>query len=68
MHLDLLPELLADGGYEKIITTIDVVSGNEYPLYIHKAVDRAIVIKHTKTRHAWSLSTYISDNRRMRSI
>ena len=60
MQIDLLPELPPSGGYENIITVIDLFStyAFAYPVSHPTAVNTAKVIIDIMTRHAY-LSTLI---------
>ena len=53
MHVDLLPELPPSGGYEKIITAIDVFSryAFAYPVSHPTAVNKEKIIIDIITRH-----------------
>ena len=63
MQIDLLPELPPSGGYENIITAIDVFSryAFAYPVSNPTAVNTAKVIIDIMTRHAYSSTLIISD-------
>ena len=62
-QLDLLPELPASGGYEIIITAIDVFSryAFAYPVSNPTAVDTAKFIIDIITRHAYLPTLFITD-------
>ena len=63
MQIDLLPELPPSGGYENIITAIDVFSryAFAYPLSNPTAVNTAKVIIDITTRHAHLPALIITD-------
>ena len=63
MRIDLLPELPPSGGYENIITAIDVFSryAFAYPVSNATAVNRAKVIIDIMTRHAYLPTRIITD-------
>ena len=63
MQIDLLPELPPSGGYENIITAIDVFSryAFAYPVSNPTAVNTAKVIIDIKTRHAYLPTLIIAD-------
>ena len=63
MQIDLLPELPRPGGYENIITAIDVFSryAFAYPLSNPTAVNTAKVIIDNMTRHVFLPSLIITD-------
>ena len=63
MQIDLLPELPPSGGYEKIITAIDVFSryAFAYPVSNPTAVNTAKVIIDIMTRHAYLPTLIITD-------
>ena len=64
MHIDLLPGLPATGatgGYEKIITVLDVFSGYEYLLYNATAVDTAKLVNELMNRQAYLPTFVITD-------
>ena len=63
MQVDLLPEIPPSGGYENIITAIDVSSryAFAYPVSNPTAVNTAKVIKDIKTRHAYLPTLIITD-------
>ena len=63
MQIDLLPELPPGGGYENIITAIDVVSrcAFAYPVSNPTAVNAAKVIIDIMTRHAYLHTLIITD-------
>ena len=63
MQIDLLPELPPSGGYENIITAIDVFSryAFAYPVSNPTAVSTAKVIIDIVTRHAYLLTLIITD-------
>ena len=63
MQIDLLPELLPSGGYENIITAIDVFSryAFAYPVSNPTAVNTAKVITDIMTRHAYLPTRIIID-------
>ena len=63
MQIHLLPELPPSGGYEKIITAIDVFSryAFAYPFSNHTAVNTAKVILDVMTRHAYLPTPIITD-------
>ena len=63
MQIDLLPELPPSGGYENIITAIDVFSRNAFAFPISKptAVNTANVIIDIMTRHAYLPTLIITD-------
>ena len=56
MQIDLLPELPPSGGYENIITAIDVFSryAFAYPVSNPTAVNTAKIITDIMSRHAYS--------------
>ena len=62
-QIDLLPELPPSGGYETIITVIDVFSRYAfgYPVSNPTAVNKAIVIIDIITRHAYLPTLIITD-------
>ena len=63
MQIDLLPGLPPSGGYENIITAIDVFSryAFAYPISNPTAVNTAIVIIDIMTRHAYLPTLIITD-------
>ena len=63
MQIDLLPEIPPSGGYENIITAIDVFSryAFAYPVSNPKAVNTAKVIIDIMTRHAYLPTLIITD-------
>ena len=63
MQIDLLPELPPSGGYENIITAIDVFSryAFAYPVSNPTAVNTAKVIIDIMTRHAYLPTLNITD-------
>ena len=63
MQFDLLPELPSSGGYENIITAIDVFSKNAfaYPISNPMAVSTAKIIIDNMKRHAYSPTLVITD-------
>ena len=63
MQIDLLPELPPSGGYENIITAIDVFSryAFAYPVSNPTAVNTAKVIIDIMTRHAYLPTLIITD-------
>ena len=63
MQIDLLPELPPSGGYENIITAIDVFSRYvfAYPVSNPTAVNTAKVIIDIMTRHAYLLTLIITE-------
>ena len=63
MQIDLLPELPPSGGYENIITAIDVFSryAFAYPVSNPTAVNTAKVIIDITTRHAYLPTLNITD-------
>ena len=63
MQIDLLPELPPSGGYENIITAIDVFSryAFAYPVSNPTAVNTAKVITDNMTRHAYLPTIIITD-------
>ena len=63
MQIDLLPELPPSGGYENIITAIDVFSryAFAYPVSNPTAVNTAKVIIDIMTRHAYLPTLKITD-------
>ena len=63
MQIDLLPELPPSGGYENIITAIDLFSryAFAYPVSNPTAVNTAKVIIDIITRHAYLRSLIITD-------
>ena len=63
MQIDLLPELPPSGGYENIITAIDVFSryAFAYPVSNPTAVNTAKVIIEIMTRHAYLPTLIITD-------
>ena len=63
MQIDLLPELLPNGGYENIITAIDVFLryAFAYPVSHPTAVNTAKVIIDIMTRHAYLPTLIITD-------
>ena len=65
MQIDLLPELPPSGGYENIITAIDVFSryAFAYPVSNPTAVNTAKVIIDIMTRHAYLPTLNITDKR-----
>ena len=66
MQVNLLPELPPSGGYENIITAIDVFSrcAFAYPVFNLTAVKTAKVIIHIMTRHAYLPTLIITDKGR----
>ena len=65
MKKDLLPELPPNGGYENIVTAMDVISryALTYPVSTPTAVNPAKVIKDIMTRHAYLRTILIKDKR-----
>ena len=65
MQIDLLPELPPSGGYENIITLIDVFSryAFAYPVSSPTAVNTAKVIIDIMTRHAYLPTLIMTDER-----
>ena len=65
MQIDLLPELPSSGGYENIITAIDIFSryAFAYPVSNRTAVNTAKVILDIRTRHAYLPTLIITDKR-----
>ena len=63
MQIDLLPELPPSGGYENIITAIDVFSryAFAYPVSNPTAVNTAKIIIDIMTRHAYLPTLIITD-------
>ena len=63
MQIDLLPELPPSGGYENIITAIDVFSryAFAYPISNPTAVNSAEIIVDIMTRHAYLPTLIITD-------
>ena len=63
MQIDLLPELPPIGGYENIITTIDVFSryAFAYPVSNPTAVNTAKILIDIMTRHAYLPTLIITD-------
>ena len=63
MQIDFLPELPPSGGYENIITAIDVISryAFAYPVSNPTAVNTAKVIIDIMTRHAYLPTLIITD-------
>ena len=63
MQIDLLPHLPPSGGYENIITAIDVFSRYlfAYPVVEATAVNTAKVIIDIMTKHAYLPTTLITD-------
>ena len=63
MQIDLLSELLPSGGYENIITAIDVFSryAFAYPVSNPTAVNIAKLILEIMTRHAYLPTLFITD-------
>ena len=64
LQIDLLPGLPASGGYENIITAIDVFSryAFAYPVFNPTAVNTARVIIDIMSRHGYSPTLIITDN------
>ena len=65
MQIDLLPELPPSGGYENIITAIDVFSryAFAYPVSNPTAVNTTKIIIVIMTRHAYLATLIITDKR-----
>ena len=65
MQLDLVPELTPSGGYENIVTAMDMFSRFllAYPTCSQDAETSAKVIINIKTKHAYLPTTIISDKR-----
>ena len=63
MQIDLLPEIPRSGGYENIITAIDVFSryAFAYPVSNPTAVNTAKIIIDIMTRHAYLPTLIITD-------
>ena len=63
MQIDLLPELPTSGGYENIITAIDVFSryAFAYPVSNPTAVNTAKIMINIMTRHAYLPTLIITD-------
>ena len=63
MQIDLIPELPPSGGYEKIITAIDVFSRYEfaYPVSNPTAIKTTKIIIDIMTRHAYLVTLIITD-------
>ena len=65
MQIDLLPSLSPSGGYENVLTAIDVFQQYlfAFPLTDASAIDVAKVIIDIKTKHAYLRTTLITDKR-----
>ena len=65
MQVDLLPNLLPNGGYENVLTAIDVFSRYlfAYPLTDASAINVAKVLIDMITKHAYLPTTLITDKR-----
>ena len=65
MQIDLLPNLLASGGYQTVMTAIDVFSRYlfAYPLIEATATNVAKVIIDIMTKHSYLPATVITDKR-----
>ena len=63
MHIDSVPELPPSGGYENIVTALDVFSGFlfAYATSNQDAKANAKVLKTFMTKHAYLPTTLISD-------
>ena len=63
MQIDLLPNLPPSGGYEKVLTAVDVFSRYlfAYPLTDASAINVAKVLIHIMTRHSYLPTTLITD-------
>ena len=63
MQIDLLPNLPPSGGYENVLTAIDVFSRYlfAYPLTDSSAINVAKAIIDIMTKHAYLLTTLITD-------
>ena len=63
MQIDLLPNLPPSGGYENVLTAIDVFSGYlfAYPLTDASAINVAKAIIDIMTKHAYLPTTLITD-------
>ena len=63
MQIDLVPELPPSGGFENIVTAMDVFSRYlfAYPTFSQDAKTIARVINNIMTKHAYLLTTVISD-------
>ena len=63
VQIDLLPNLPPSGGYEKVLTAIDVASRFlfAYPLTDESAINVAKVLIDIKTKHAYLPTRLISD-------
>ena len=63
MQIDLVPGLPPSGGYENIVTAMDVFSRYliAYPTSNQDATTIAKVIKNIRTKHAYLPTTVISD-------
>ena len=63
MQIDLLPNLPPSGGYENVLTAIDVISRYvfAYPLTDASAINVAKALIDTKTKHAYLPTTLITD-------
>ena len=63
MQIDLVPEFPTSGGYEKIVTAMDVFSRSlfAYPTSNEDAKTNAKVITNIMTKHAYLPTTLISD-------
>ena len=67
MQIDLMPELPPSGGYENIVTAMDVVFPRylfAYPTSNQHAKTIAKVLFNLMTKHAYSPTTFISDKGR----
>ena len=65
MQIDLLPNLPVSGGFEKVLTAIDIFSHYlfAHPLTDASAINVAKVIIDIKTKHAYLTTTLITDKR-----
>ena len=63
MQIDLVPELLPSGGYENIVTAMDVFFRHlfAYPISTQDAQTIAKVLINIKTRHAYLPRTLMSN-------
>ena len=63
MQIDFLPELPPSGGYENIITALDVFSryAFAYPISNPTAVNTTKIIRDIMTRHAYLPTLIITD-------
>ena len=63
MQMDLVPDLTPSGGYQNIVTAMDVFSRSAQPTTNQHAKTAVRVIINIKIKHAYLPKTIISDKR-----